>query len=159
MTQYYLAINGQQTGPFTKDELRSKSISPDTLIWCSGMPEWQQAGKVAELADIFVEVIVIDNGPAAGMPPLSEPQEDASWFAMMGDRRVGPSTISELVNMGINPNTPVWHEGFPDWMTAGRVQEIMVKINAARPSYGQNPQYGQQQPNYGQNPQYGHQPN
>ena len=42
---YYYAVNGQQTGPVTEEQLRGMvtagSIPADTLIWREGMPQWQ----------------------------------------------------------------------------------------------------------------------
>lgn len=42
--QYLLAINGQQQGPYTKDQIaamiRQGQITVDTLLWRSGMLEW-----------------------------------------------------------------------------------------------------------------------
>ena len=42
--QFLLAINGQQQGPYTKDQIammiRQGQITVDTLLWRSGMMEW-----------------------------------------------------------------------------------------------------------------------
>ena len=42
--QYLLAINGQQQGPYTKDQIaamiRQGQITVDTLLWRSGMLVW-----------------------------------------------------------------------------------------------------------------------
>ena len=165
MTEYYLAINGQQQGPFSKEQLRQQNISPDTLVWHSGMSEWKKGRELPELNDLFEEVVIIEDAPANGAYP-PPPAEDAGWFAMLGQQRVGPATITDLINSGLNGRTPVWHEGYQDWIEAGKVIEISSRLNSGRPSYrqpqqpnyGQNPQYGPQ-PNYGQNPQYGPQPN
>jgi uncharacterized RDD family membrane protein YckC len=44
MTFYY-AVNGQQTGPVTEEELRQMvaggALAADTLVWREGMAEWQ----------------------------------------------------------------------------------------------------------------------
>lgn len=50
--KYYLAIGGQQQGPFVKDVVEQKyndhSISDDTLVWTKGMRQWQ---KLSDCAD------------------------------------------------------------------------------------------------------------
>ena len=52
--QYYYSHNGtDQLGPFSIDDLRSKGLTPQTLIWHEGLPGWKPAGEVAELASLF----------------------------------------------------------------------------------------------------------
>lgn len=43
----------QQCGPFSIEELRSKGIQPQTLVWRSGMANWIEARTVSELAPLF----------------------------------------------------------------------------------------------------------
>lgn len=54
---FFAAINGQQTGPFTIDQLTPKiadgSITQDTLLWSEGMAEWTAATKVAQVSSLF----------------------------------------------------------------------------------------------------------
>jgi membrane protease subunit (stomatin/prohibitin family) len=55
----YLAINGHQTGPFTKAEVRTKiqhrEVSRDSLAWTAGQSDWKEAGELDELASLFAE--------------------------------------------------------------------------------------------------------
>ncbi|WP_420831635.1 GYF domain-containing protein [Bathymodiolus japonicus methanotrophic gill symbiont] len=55
--QYFIAINGQQSGPFDLNVLQNKikaaEISKETLVWSQKLVEWTKAGKVAELAAFF----------------------------------------------------------------------------------------------------------
>ena len=55
--QYFIALNGQQSGPFNlaavENKIRSSTITRDTLIWNQSLVEWTKAGKVAELATYF----------------------------------------------------------------------------------------------------------
>lgn len=51
--QYYYYQNGQQIGPVDLDTLRSIGITADTLVWTAGMPQWQPASTLPELADLF----------------------------------------------------------------------------------------------------------
>jgi hypothetical protein len=54
---WFVAVNGQQAGPFDQSMLASKissgEISRDTLIWKNGMSGWVAAGTVAEVAGLF----------------------------------------------------------------------------------------------------------
>ncbi len=55
--QFYVAINGQQQGPFDMNALSSYisngQITRDTLVWKQGMPSWAQASTVPELSQLF----------------------------------------------------------------------------------------------------------
>jgi membrane protease subunit (stomatin/prohibitin family) len=57
--RFYLAVNGHQTGPFTKAEVRAKighgEITRDSLAWTAGQRDWVEAGDVAELAPLFAQ--------------------------------------------------------------------------------------------------------
>jgi membrane protease subunit (stomatin/prohibitin family) len=56
-SQYHIAINGQQSGPFDltvlKQHVQSGQLTRDTLVWCQGMASWQAAGQVTELTNLF----------------------------------------------------------------------------------------------------------
>ena len=53
MKQWYYLLEGQRKGPVAEPDLinliDNGLISPDTLVWSEGMPEWQKAGDIAEL--------------------------------------------------------------------------------------------------------------
>ncbi|NLL29149.1 MAG: SPFH domain-containing protein [Bacteroidales bacterium] len=55
--QYFVAVNGQQTGPFTLQVLQQMvnegKLNKETLVWTNGMPAWAPAGTVDALAAIF----------------------------------------------------------------------------------------------------------
>jgi membrane protease subunit (stomatin/prohibitin family) len=63
-TQWYAAINNQQAGPFSETELRQLAgqgqITPESLVWKQGLPDWTAAKNLPELSGIF----------RAGPPPL-----------------------------------------------------------------------------------------
>lgn len=56
-SQYFIAINGQQTGPFAMDVINQKVqsgvVSKESLVWKQGMSNWDQAGNVAEISGLF----------------------------------------------------------------------------------------------------------
>lgn len=53
MSIYFLHIDGRQVGPYSKEELQQIRISRDTMIWFEGQEQWQEAGTVDALADLF----------------------------------------------------------------------------------------------------------
>ena len=55
--QFFVAANGQQTGPFGMDVLaeyiRQGQVTADTLVWQAGMAQWARAADVTTLAPLF----------------------------------------------------------------------------------------------------------
>ncbi|PID76908.1 MAG: TIGR00266 family protein [Deltaproteobacteria bacterium] len=53
MKQWYVAVNGQQKGPFEQSfviqNINSGQLSPSTLVWTQGFAEWTPISKVDEL--------------------------------------------------------------------------------------------------------------
>lgn len=56
-SSYYVAINGQQQGPYDSNTLvsyiKTGNINADTLIWKQGMPTWEKIQAVPEFAHMF----------------------------------------------------------------------------------------------------------
>ena len=55
--QYNISVNGQQSGPFTWQQIQqmvqSGQITKDTYVWKQGMANWELAGNVQELSSLF----------------------------------------------------------------------------------------------------------
>jgi membrane protease subunit (stomatin/prohibitin family) len=54
---FFLAVNGQQTGPFDLAALRNQAsaggLTRDTLVWKQGMTAWAKASEQPDLAPLF----------------------------------------------------------------------------------------------------------
>ena len=54
---YHVAVNGQATGPFDTSALMqmvaSGQLTADSLVWKNGMAQWEKAGTVDELKNLF----------------------------------------------------------------------------------------------------------
>ena len=54
---YFIAVNGQQQGPFDavvlEQKIKNGEVGRSTLIWHAGLTEWTPAEKVTELASMF----------------------------------------------------------------------------------------------------------
>lgn len=50
---YYIHINGRQRGPFTLNQLLSEGLTPETMVWRNGMPNWGKASTIPELQILF----------------------------------------------------------------------------------------------------------
>jgi len=55
-TTFYYTDGISQFGPFNKEELRSKNITPQTLVWFEGLDNWTPAGQLPEMRDLFETV-------------------------------------------------------------------------------------------------------
>lgn len=68
--QYYLSLNGQQVGPYAGIQLQQLvqggQLTQQTYVWAQGMPAWQFAGQVPDLACLFQPT----PPPMPGMPPM-----------------------------------------------------------------------------------------
>ena len=53
MTKYFIANNNQRLGPLEMNELLQNGLVPDSLVWCKGMPGWEKAKNVPELATLM----------------------------------------------------------------------------------------------------------
>ncbi|MBX7134714.1 MAG: SPFH domain-containing protein [Fimbriimonadaceae bacterium] len=57
---FFVAVNGQQTGPFPisalKQQAAARTLTPESLVWKAGMAQWLAAGQVPELASVFGDV-------------------------------------------------------------------------------------------------------
>lgn len=53
----FVAVNGQQTGPFDagalKSQIQSGALTRESLVWRQGMVNWAPAGSVMELSPLF----------------------------------------------------------------------------------------------------------
>lgn len=51
--KYFIHENGQQSGPFSIEQLKLMHLSVDTNVWCEGMAKWDKAKNVPELQILF----------------------------------------------------------------------------------------------------------
>ena len=49
--KFYIVKDGMRQGPYEVEELVQQQLSPDTLVWTTGMPDWVEARQVPELKD------------------------------------------------------------------------------------------------------------
>jgi hypothetical protein len=71
MNQFYYSDGKNQLGPFSLDELKTKNITKDTLVWYDGLPEWTEAGKL-ELLSILLKPVPPPLVKKTTPPPITE---------------------------------------------------------------------------------------
>lgn len=58
--QFFVAVNGQQTGPFNMEQLtqmiQAGTLKQDSLVWKTGMAQWAEAKSVNELSGLLANV-------------------------------------------------------------------------------------------------------
>lgn len=52
---------------------------------------------------------------------------------MIDNRRVGPLAPEELAKFPLTPDTPVWHDGLPDWVTCAELPELAYRFSHVTP--------------------------
>ena len=66
--QFHVALNGQAGGPFGEAALKQMvaagTLTASTMVWRAGLPGWQAAGTVPELAGLFA------SPPPTAPPPV-----------------------------------------------------------------------------------------
>ncbi len=83
MKKYYLHDGKENIGPFDLDELKSKGIKKDTIVWCEGMQDWTSAGVIDELKNIvLVTPPPITKKAEINLPPVLKPK--TNWFRWFG---------------------------------------------------------------------------
>ncbi|MDO4289734.1 MAG: SPFH domain-containing protein [Eggerthellaceae bacterium] len=69
---YHVAVGGQPTGPYDLSALKqlvsSGVFTQDSLVWKEGMANWQKAGGVRELTQVFSSVP--PEMPSSEIPPI-----------------------------------------------------------------------------------------
>ncbi len=105
--KFFIVRNDQKYGPYTKEELVGFVITPDTLVWYEGLPDWTEAKNIEELSDLFqYPIVTLQSKSVSSIPEerignivyhadqmhvtLYTPQGEIYYrYADFGDRFVG----------------------------------------------------------------------
>lgn len=112
---YYLNAHNEQQGPISSDQLTSYGVTKNTKVWKSGMPQWQAAGEVAELAFLFEKKDqTVPPPPPSSFPPRSEQKPDnlLVWSILATVLCCLPLGIVAIINS--NKVDSLWNEGHYD---------------------------------------------
>jgi|GEM_PF-6714153 len=84
--KYYLHDGDEQCGPFSLDDLKTKSITKETPVWRKGLNDWAKAGTLDELSSLF-----------ASVPPLFKKQS----LPVKSNQRIARVPIAVFVIVGL----------------------------------------------------------
>lgn len=74
-TQFFIHINGNEAGPFTLANIMQQGITPDTLVWFQGQPNWTKASDIPELNELLKQAPAVAPAQAT---QATEPIDAAS---------------------------------------------------------------------------------
>ncbi len=122
-SSYYIFQGGQQSGPYTLDQMRvfwqDGNINEQSYYWRDGMKDW---GSLAELAG----PLSADSDPVS---PGDEGAEKANIFLFEKGAQTGPFTPEKLKQRygagEITESTFFWKEGMDAWKP---LREIAAQI-------------------------------
>ncbi len=79
---YHVAMNGQQAGPFTVDQMRAGlangQMTPTSMVWTAGMAGWAAANTVPALAVLFQAPPPLPQDPPPAPPAEAPPTPPAA---------------------------------------------------------------------------------
>lgn len=59
MIYYFIKEGNTESGPFTFEQLKSKSIHKDTQVWHAGLKDWTTASNTFGLRELFKKKLSI----------------------------------------------------------------------------------------------------
>ena len=94
MSQYYMAVGTAQQGPFPCEQLLTRGLRPDTIVWAEGMSQWQRADTIPELALLFVAAPVAAPVAYATAVPQFQPSQQPIVYQTVNVASSGVSGIT-----------------------------------------------------------------
>lgn len=127
--KYYIAENGQPSGPFEIDELIQHGLTVNSLVWNDSLTGWTKASDVVELQPVL-------SSAGAYVPPVTptEPPAQEAYSPYAPQQPAEPTPQQPAYA----PQQPVYEPQQPQ-----QGQPVYAQPQYAQPQYGQ-PQYGQQ---------------
>ncbi len=127
----YVAVDGQQRGPLSKDDLteliRSGTVTGNTPMWKQGMAEWQPVGSHPDYASFI----------ARAQPTPPPIPKAPAYFALIDGQQQGPFSVDQITAMAasgqVSGTTLIWRSGMADWQPAGSYPPLAAAFSAGPP--------------------------
>ncbi len=71
--KYWISVDGNREGPYSREQLLLKQLPADTLVWRDGMEQWLPAAQLPELVGMFTPFDLEKAGVRPYPPRLSPP--------------------------------------------------------------------------------------
>ena len=104
MTKYWIRENGQQSGPFSLEELQLRTFAKgDTFVWHKGLEGWMHIENVPELAHLIA--------PEPAADPAAEPEQKA--VESEAEVSETPKDMEEAEEAEVRESTPPLFHSMP----------------------------------------------
>lgn len=118
--KFYIAKGQKKEGPYSvNDIMLGEMIDSDTLVWMQGMAGWVKAKQIPELATALAEQREIES-------------RKTKFYLVRNNKKFGPYTVSQLLDLNLTPDTLVWSEGMAGWVKAKQVPLLVDAMNALK---------------------------
>lgn len=108
--QYFVILEGIQSGPFTIEALRAQQLTPETYVWREGLTDWVKAGTLPELSELFNQT-----PPPYGQQPQYGQQSYGAPHTPYGSQGFNPGPMGE----------PVPHTNWMPWAIVATVVGVL----------------------------------
>ncbi|MGE0606185.1 MAG: DUF4339 domain-containing protein [Pirellulales bacterium] len=126
MNEWYYASGQQQQGPVSKEELQRLlsigQIPPQTLVWNSALPDWQQADKIPGLVPAGGTL----GGFSSSSPGQAPPRASAPSFSPQASPAMNPANPYASPSVGSSLSSPPVQSRFNKW--TGHVKAVAIML-------------------------------
>lgn len=114
---YMLVIDGQQAGPFGKEQLQELAqkdvLTGQTYVWKQGMANWEFAENVPEVKAL-----------------LKQQPDKSAYMLVLNGQQAGPYDMNQLQQLArdgvLTGDTYAWKQGMANWEFAENVKELQA---------------------------------
>ena len=114
---YMLVIDGQQAGPFEKEQLQElvqkDVLTGQTYVWKQGMANWEFAENVSEVKAL-----------------LKQQPDKSAYMLVLNGQQAGPYDMNQLQQLArdgvLTGDTYAWKQGMANWEFAENVKELQA---------------------------------
>lgn len=125
---YMLVIDGQQAGPFGKEQLQElvqkDVLTGQTYVWKQGMANWEFAENVPEVKAL-----------------LKQQPDKSAYMLVLNGQQAGPYDMNQLQQLArdgvLTGDTYAWKQGMANWEFAENVKELQAILGSNGHSYKQ----------------------
>lgn len=122
--QYFVILEGIQSGPFTIEALRTPQLTPETYIWREGLTDWVKAGTLPELSELFNQT----PPPYGQQPQYGQPQQPGYGRQPYYGQQSYGAPHNPYGSQGFNPGPmgePVPHTNWMPWAIVATVVGVL----------------------------------